>query len=77
MEGILIQGVTAEQMAKFGDILKQIMSETKERSSFRAQSDQNASLLPNWKPFNLGLHQSKVFMPKHQTVHLGQTGNVG
>lgn len=77
MEGMLIQGATAEQVAKFGDILKQIMSETKERGSFGAQSDQNASPLPNWKPFSLGLHQSEIFMPKPQTVHLGQTGNVG
>lgn len=67
MARILIQGVTAEQMVKFGYILKQIISEVTERSSLGVQSDQNALLLPDWKPFGLELHQSKIFMPKYQT----------
>lgn len=75
MEGILIQG--AEQMVKFGSILKQIISEIKERSSLGVQSDQIASPLSDWKRFGLRLHQSKIFLPKHETSQLGQTENVG
>lgn len=76
-ERILIRGVTAEQVAKFGYILKPIISEIKEKSSLGVQSDQISSPLSHWKPLCLGLHQSKIFMPKHQTFHLGQTENVG
>lgn len=76
--GIRIREVTAEQVATFGYILKQIISdEIEEKSSLGVQSDQISSPLSHWKPLCLRLHQSKIFMPKHQTFHLGQTENVG
>lgn len=45
MEGILIQRVTAEQIAKFYSLLNQIISEIKDRSSLGVQFGQITSPL--------------------------------